>query len=143
MWIQNKLREYQQTTALVFAQVQATEDMIARNLATNGIAAYGNSIVFNDFSISELSEILSYLLKAECQLEMTPDAKEKLAGYVQRVKASETKDSPVNARTILHLAQTIAHVTQLRVAKSGGERLVTLQDVSHFKWDNKGKVGFI
>lgn len=143
MWIQNKLREYQQTTALVFAQVQATEDMIARNLATNGIAAYGNSIVFNDFSISELSEILSYLLKTEYQLEMTPDAKEKLAGYVQRVKASETKDSPVNARTILHLAQTIAHVTQLRVAKSGGERLVTLQDVSHFKWDNKGKVGFI
>lgn len=145
MWIANKLRELQQTTALVFAQVQASEDMIAQNLATNGIAAYGNSIVFNDFSSSELFDILSYLLRNEYQLDMLPDAKARVQNYVKSVKASETKDSPVNARTILHLAQTIAHITQLRVAKTGGEHLITLQDVSHFKWDNKvkGKVGFV
>lgn len=145
MWIINKLREYQQTTALVFAQVQASEDMIAQNLATNGIAAYGNSIVFNDFTPKELAEILYFLLQKEYQLEVMPDAKKTIQCYVENVKANETKESPVNARTILHLAQTIAHITQLRTAKTGGEQLVTLQDVSPFKWDGKarGKVGFV
>ena len=65
--------------------------------------------------------------------------------FIEKAKANETKESPVNARTIFHLAQTIAHITQLRLVNSEEERLVTLQDVSHFKWDNrmKGKVGFV
>ena len=145
MWIFNKLRELQQTTALVFAQVKAPEDMIAQNLALNGIASYGNSIVFDDFTIAELSDILVSLLQEDYQLDIMPEAKQKIQEYVESVKKNETKESPVNARTIFHLTQTIAHITQLRLAKSGGERIITLQDVSHFKWDNKakGKVGFV
>ena len=144
MWIFNKLRELQQSTALVFAQVKASEDTIAQNLAANGIASYGNYIVFNDFTTSELSEILADLLKSEYHLDMAPEAKDKMLKYVEKVKASETKESPVNARTILHLAQTIAHITQLRVARNGGEKMVTLEDVAHFKWDKAiGKVGFV
>lgn len=145
MWIFNKLRELQQTTALVFAQVKASEDMIAQNLATNGVASYGNSIVFNDYTVSELSEILVSLLQEEYQLGITPDAKSKIQKYVESVKSNETKESPVNARTVFHLAQTIAHITQLRLAKFGGDRLITPQDVSHFRWDSKmkGRVGFV
>lgn len=144
MWIFNKLRELRQTTALVCAQVHASEDVIAQNLATNGIAAYGNTIVFDDFSAAELLEILSYLLGQEYQLELLPDARERIQKYIESVKGSETKEAPVNARTIYHLAQTIAHIAQLRVAQSEGERKVTLQDVAQFKWDNRvrGKVGF-
>ena len=76
---------------------------------------------------------------------MVPDAHQKVSDYVERIKASETKESPINARVILHLAQTIAHITQLRVVRSGGDRLVTLQDVAQFKWENKvkGRVGFV
>ena len=145
MWIFNKLRELQQTTALVFAQVKASEDMIAQNLATNGIATYDKCIVFDDFTAQELSDILVSLLRSEYQLEMVPDAHQKVSDYVERIKASETKESPINARVILHLAQTIAHITQLRVVRSGGDRLVTLQDVAQFKWENKvkGRVGFV
>jgi SpoVK/Ycf46/Vps4 family AAA+-type ATPase len=145
MWIFNKLREFHQTTALVFAQVNASEDMIAQNLATNGIAAYGNSIVFNDFSVSELTEILASLLKSEYQLDMMPDAKQIVSQYVENIKKNETKESPVNARTIFHLAQTIAHITQIRMVRTGNERSVTLDDVAHFKWDKKlqSKVGFV
>ena len=144
MWISNKMRELQQTTAIVFAQVQASEDIIAKNLATNGIAAYGNTIVFNDFSKEELLEILLYLLKNEYHLDTMPDAKDMMKKYIEKAKARETKASPVNARTILHLAQTIAHITQLRVATTDGEQVVTMQDVSLFKWDNKsGQVGFM
>ena len=145
MWVFNKLRELQQTTALVFAQIQASEDMIAQNLATNGIAAYGNTIVFNDFSAAELSDILAYLLKKDYQLDIQPDAKAKLQKYVESVKSNDTKESPINVRTVDHLAQTIAHITQLRVAQSNGERLVTLPDVSHFKWNRqaRGKIGFV
>ena len=144
MWIFNKLRELQQTTALVFAQVKASEDMIAQNLAVNGIAAYSNSIVFNDFTTNELSEILVSLLKSEFQLDITPEAKQKVHQYIESIKASETKETPVNARTIFHLVQTIANITQFRLATSDGEHMVTFQDVSHFKWDNRmsGRVGF-
>ena len=145
MWISNKLRESHQTTALVFAQIQASEDTIAQNLATNGIAAYGNTIVFDDFTATELSEILAYLLKTEFHLEITPDAQVKIQKYIESVKSNETKETPANARTVYHLAQTIAHITELRMARADGERLVTLHDVSHFKWDGKvrGKVGFV
>ena len=145
MWIFNKLRELQQTTALVFAQVKASEDMIAQNLATNGIASYGNTIIFNDFTVPELTDILASVLQEEYQLDLMPEAKSKVQQYVESIKGNETKESPVNARTIFHLAQTIAHITQLRLVRTGGERLVTLQDVSHFKWDNRAKsrVGFV
>lgn len=145
MWIFNKLREYHQTTALVFAQVKVSEDMIAQNLANNGIASYGNSIVFDDFSVEELNEILASLLKSEYQLDITDEAKTKVLQYIKSIKASEMKESPINARTIFHLAQTIAHIAQLRLVNSEGDRIVTLQDVAHFQWDGraKGKVGFI
>lgn len=145
MWIFNKLRELHQTTALVFAQVKASEDMIAQNLAINGVAAYDNSIVFNDFTTNELTEILVSLLKTEYHLDITSEARANVLQFIEKAKENETKESPVNARTIFHLAQTIAHITQLRLVCSDEERIVILQDVSHFKWDNrvKGKVGFV
>lgn len=145
LWIINRLRELKQTTAVVIAQVKAPEDMIAQNLATNGIASYGHYIVFNDFTVKELTDILECQLKNEYELEMQPDAKKHILQYIESIKANETKDSPVNARTIIHLAQTIAHITQIRVVKCGSERSVTSEDVVHFKWDKrvKGTVGFV
>lgn len=144
MWIVNKLRELEQTTALVFGQIKADEDAIAQNLAYNGIASYGNTIIFNDFTPEELVEILTSLLKRDYQLDMKPGAKAKIFKYVESIKASETKDSPVNSRTILHLTQTVAHIAQLRIVRIGGAHSVINADVAHFKWDKrKGKVGFI
>ena len=144
MWIVNKLRELEQTTALVFGQIKADEDAIAQNLAYNGIASYGNTIIFNDFTPEELVEILTSLLKRDYQLSMKSGAKAKIFKYVENIKASETKDSPVNSRTILHLTQTVAHIAQLRIVRTGGAHSVINADVAHFKWDKrKGKVGFI
>lgn len=145
MWIFNKLRELRQTAALVFAQVKVPEDMIAQNLAANGIAAYHNSIIFDDFTVTELTEILVSLLQTEYLLEISDEARSKAQEYIERVKASETKESPVNARTVFHLAQTIAHIAQLRLVDSEDERVITLQDISHFQWDGRrnGKVGFV
>ena len=145
MWILNKIRENQQTTALVIAQIKASEDMIAQNLATHGIASYGNAVVFDDYTKRELFDILSFLLDKENHIGIEPEAGKTLQKYIENIKSSETKDSPVNARTILHLSQTIAHIAQLRLAQSGGERMVTTEDVAHFQWDGKtrGKVGYV
>lgn len=145
MWVLNKLRETEQATAVVIGQIKASEDMIVQNLADNGIASYSNSIVFNDFTPDELSDILSSLLHKEYMLDISSDAKDWMKNYIESIKASESKDSPVNARTVSHLAQTIAHITQLRIARSAGDNTVSLDDVSHFKWNGKvqGKVGFI
>lgn len=144
MWILNKLREMEQTTALVFGQIKAEEDAIAQDLAVNGIASYGNTIIFNDFTSEELGEILESLLMRDYQLDMKPAAKDRIVKYLESIKASNTnlKKTPVNLRTILHIAQTIAHITQLRIVKSGGSRAITKSDVAHFKW-GKRKFGFV
>lgn len=143
VWIINRLRELEQTTALVFGQIKAEEDSIAQDLATNGIASYGNTIIFNDFTSEELVEILESLLKREYQLDMKPAAKDRITKYLESIKTSENKfkTTPVNLRTIIHIAQTVAHITQLRLVRSGGSHSVTKSDVAHFKW-NKRKVGF-
>lgn len=143
MWIINRLRELEQTTALVFGQIKAEEDAIAQDLADNGIASYGNTIIFDDFTSEELVEILESLLMRDYQLDIKPAAKERIMKYLESVKASNTKlkKTPVNLRTILHIAQTVAHITQLRIVRSGGSHSVTKSDVAHFKW-NKRKVGF-
>lgn len=143
VWIINRLRELEQTTALVFGQIKAEEDTIAQDLATNGIASYGNTIIFNDFTSEELVEILESLLKREYQLDMKPAAKDRITKYLESIKTSENKfkTTPVNLRTIIHIAQTVAHITQLRLVRSGGSHSVTKSDVAHFKW-NKRKVGF-
>lgn len=141
VWITNRLREQEQTTALVFGQIKAEEDAIAQNLAYNGIASYGNTIIFNDFTPEELLEILMTLLKKDYQLDMKPAAEARILKYIENIKTSETSKTPVNLRTILHLAQTVAHITQLRIVRSGGSLSVTKSDVAHFKW-SKRKVGF-
>ena len=143
VWIINRLRELEQTTALVFGQIKAEEDTIAQDLATNGIASYGNTIIFNDFTSEELVEILESLLEREYQLDMKPAAKDRITKYLESIKTSENKfkTTPVNLRTIIHIAQTVAHITQLRLVRSGGSHSVTKSDVAHFKW-NKRKVGF-
>lgn len=143
MWILNKLREFGQTTAVVFGQIKAEEDAIAQNLAANGIASYGNTIIFNDYTPEELVDILEALLQKDYHLDMKPAAREKILKYLEGVKASETKFKkiPVNLRTIVHIAQTIAHIAQLRIVRTGGSHSVTKSDVSHFRW-NKRKVGF-
>ena len=143
MWIINRLREMEQTTALVFGQIKAEEDTIAHDLAVNGIASYANTIVFDDYTSEELVEILEALLLKEYQLDIKPAAKEKIMKYLDSVKACDTKirTIPVNLRTILHIAQTVAHIAQLRIVRSGGSRSVTKSDVAHFKF-NKRKVGF-
>ena len=143
VWIINKLRELEQTTALVFGQIKAEEDTIAHDLAINGIASYGNTIIFDDYTSEELVEILESLLQKEYQLDIKPAAKENIMKYLDSVKACNTKIKkiPVNLRTILHIAQTVAHIAQLRIVRSGGSRSVTKSDVAHFKF-NKRKVGF-
>lgn len=143
MWIFNRLRESEQTTALVFGQVKAEEDAIAQDLAENGIASYGNTIIFDDYTSEELVEIMESLLMRDYQLDMKPAAKEKIIKYLEGIRTSNTKitKTPVNLRTILHITQTVAHITQLRIVRSGGSHSVTKSDVAHFKW-GKRKVGF-
>lgn len=144
MWVLNRLRETEQTTAVVIGQIKASEDMIVQNLADNGIASYCNSIVFSDFTTDELSDILSTLLRKEYMLEMSPEAKDRMKSYIENIKSSGSKDSPANARTVSHLAQTIAHIAQLRIARSSGDNIVCLDDVDHFKWGQaRNRVGFL
>ena len=72
---------------------------------------------------------------------MKPAAEARILKYIESVKSSETRKTPVNLRTILHLAQTVAHITQLRIVRTGGSKAVTKSDVAHFKW-TKRRVGF-
>ena len=145
MWIMNKITERKQVTAFVMARVTNSDVSIAKTLAAGGIASYHNSIVFDDFTTKELSDVLAYLLRRDFKLEISTDAKEKLDAFVKNMKIGESKNMPISARIMQHLSQTIAMITQLRIASdTASASEVTVEDVDHFEWSRQstGKIGF-
>ena len=145
MWVLNKIVERQQVTAVVVAQVTSDEENITKTLAAGGVASYHNSIMFDDFSTEELSDILAYLLRRDFCLELSAQAREKLSLFVRNLKNSDSRNAPVSARTMQHLSQAIAMVTQLRIAANGQTTAeITADDVEHFEWNRQatGRIGF-
>lgn len=84
------------------------------------IAPYGNAIIFNDFTSEELVELPESLLMKEFQFDIKPAAKERIVKYLKGIRASSNKfkKTSVNLRTILHIAQTIAHINKLCIVRS-------------------------
>ena len=145
MWILNKITEYKQVTAFVMARVTNSDESIAKTLAAGGVASYHNSIVFDDFSIEELSDVLVYLLHRDFKLDISADARKRLHAFVCNLKNGESKNMPVSARTMQHLSQSIAMIAQLRIASDGSsDPEVIAEDVDHFVWSRQasGKIGF-
>lgn len=145
MWIMNKITERKQVTAFVMARITNSDVSIAKTLAAGGIASYHNSIVFDDFTAEELSDVLAFLLRRDFKLEISADAKKKLDAFIRNMKNGESKDMPISARTMQHLSQTIATIAQLRIASDGTSASeVIAEDVDHFEWSRQttGKIGF-
>ena len=145
MWILNKITERKQVTAFVMARVTNSDESIAKTLAAGGVASYHNSIVFDDFTTEELSDVLAYLLRRDFKLEISVDAKKKLDAFIKNMKNGESKNMPISARTMQHLSQTIAMIAQLRIASDGSSAPeVIAEDVDHFEWNRQttGKIGF-
>ena len=145
MWIMNKITERKQVTAFVMARITNNDVSIAKTLAAGGIASYHNSIVFDDFTMEELSDVLVYLLRRDYKLEISSEAKKKLDTFVRNMKNGESKNIPISARTMQHLSQTIAMIAQLRIASdTASPSEVTVEDVDHFEWSRQttGKIGF-
>ena len=145
MWVLNKITERKQVTAFVMARISNRDVSIAKTLAAGGIASYHNSIVFDDFTAEELSNVLAYLLLRDFKLKISANAKMKLDAFIRDMKDGESKDIPISARTMQHLSQTIAMISQLRIATDGAlDPEVTAEDVDHFEWNHQatGKIGF-
>ena len=145
MWVMNKITERKQVTAFVMARITNSDVSIAKTLAAGGIASYHNSIVFDDFTAEELSDVLAYLLRRDFKLEISVEAKKKLDAFIRNMKNGESKDIPISARTMQHLSQTIATIAQLRIASDGTSvPEIIAEDVDHFEWSRQttGKIGF-
>ncbi|MBR1687487.1 MAG: AAA family ATPase [Prevotella sp.] len=145
MWIVNKINESKQQTAVVFAEASDGNENIAKDLALNGIASLYHSIIFNDYTVEQLTQLLASMLLSDYRLRLTPDAEKEMSRYIGSIHSAASRNNPVNARTIQLLAQTVAQVARLRIADSGAETAeeVLLQDVNHFEGTrHTGRIGF-
>jgi AAA+ superfamily predicted ATPase len=143
IWIENKIKESKLSVAVVYAETSDGNEVIARNLAKNGINSFNHTVVFNDFDADTLAAIFRHLLFAEYELELSPEASAEMYRYIKGLYDSAKKNYTVNARTMKLLAQTVAQVAQLRMASTGiVSGLVTIEDVTDFEWSSESTGGY-
>jgi len=137
IWIENKVKEMKYTMAIVYAEAGDKNEIIAKNLAKNGIVNFNQSIVFNDYSKDELFSIFKQLLKENHNLDLDGEAGKEIIKYIKGMTESAKNIFIVNARTMQLLAHTAAQIAQLRISETLKEgNYVTFKDVDNFEWDN-------
>ncbi len=147
IWIENKVREINLNLAVVFAETGDKNEMIAKNLAKNGIVTFNQTIVFNDYNAEQLLAIFKNILKKTYCLDLEPDAEREMKEYIQQITNNSKNNFEVNARTMLLLAQAAAQIAQLRIVETNeNPHKVIFDDVHNFEWDNSTlkyrKVGY-
>jgi len=146
-WIETKVREMKLNLAIVFAEAGNENEVLAMNLARRGIVTFNQSIVFNDFSVTELLEIFKRLLGKSYHLDLDPDAETEIYEFISELNENAKNNFIINAGTMRLLAQTVAQIAQLRIAVNEIPiNKIVRSDVHNFQWDESvlkyQKIGF-
>ena len=127
--------------ALIVAELEAPNATVSEQLYNAGVYEFDHTIVFKDFSPSELFEILCQCLD-KYGVSLSDEAHSHVFDYLKSMSASYV----ANARTMKLLARAIYQKVILResaLADAPSRHVVELADVESFKWDvKKGKIGF-
>ena len=114
---------------------------MAEQLSETGIYEFDHTLVFKDYTVEELFQILSLCLDKH-NVSFTSEAKDHICNYLKEMKGSVG----TNARTMKLMSRTIHQQVILREsshARPTKTHKVQLKDVAGFKWDGKkGKIGF-
>ncbi len=129
--------------AIIIAENKSPRHNMVNSLAENGIYNFDKTLIFEDYSASELFEILSSQLACH-SLVLSDEAADKLKRYINAL-CSNRSLSLANARTMKLLAESIVQINMLRVSRDASARkgLVSLEDVESFEWRKPvRKIGF-
>lgn len=133
--------------ALIIAEHETIRQPLVAGLSRRGVVEIDNTLVFEDYSASELYEILTKMLGIGYALSVSDEAAVVLKTYISDI--CHYRDMGyANARTMKIIARTIADIAQLRESRSeeGATRgIVMADDVRSFVWDGSfapRKVGF-
>lgn len=133
--------------ALIIAEHETIRQPLVAGLSRRGIVEIDNTLVFEDYSSSELYDILTKMLCEGYSLTVNEGAAVVLKKYIDDI-CNHRDLGYANARTMKIIARTIADVTQLRESRSAEDAtrgVVTADDVSSFVWDGSfapRKVGY-
>lgn len=127
--------------ALILAELNAPNGSVAEQLSETGIYEFDHTLVFKDYTVEELFQILNLCLDKH-NVSFTPEAKGHICNYLKEMKGSVG----ANARTMKLMSRTIHQQVILREAslpKRSTAHQVLLEDVETFRWDGrKGRIGF-
>ena len=127
--------------ALVIAELNAPNGDVAEQLSDSGIFEFDHTLIFKNYTASELFDILSFCLK-KYDVSISPEAGKHVRAYIKALASSIY----ANARTMKLMARAICQQVILResaLPERPAAHEVKLEDVETFKWDGKkGKIGF-
>lgn len=129
--------------AIVVAECSAKRQALVSSMTQNGVYEFDHTFVFDDYTPSELYQILAQCLAAH-KVRFTPEAETYIGKYIKEM--FEDKGQAIaNARTMKLLSRTIYEVIMLRESRKPGppRRTVCLCDVEKFVWERtSGRLGY-
>ena len=129
--------------AIVVAECCAKRQALVSSMSQNGVYEFDHTFVFDDYTPSELYQILAQCLAAH-KVRFTPEAESHIGKYIKDM-FEEKGPSIANARTMKLLSRTIYEIIMLRESRNPGtpHRTVCLCDVEKFVWKKvSNKLGY-
>lgn len=130
--------------ALIIAEHESVRQPLVNSLKQCGIAEFDHTLHFEDYTASELLQILEQMLKKR-RMKLERNAKVIMAKYISQL-CENRELGYANARTMKLLSRSIAGIALLRESKLDNKTkkgIVTARDVEGFIWKNiKNKVGY-
>jgi hypothetical protein len=140
----NLASENQTTGALVISECSSPKLSIAHSLANNGIYDYDHIFIFDDYTESELYQILLQCLE-KYKVTMSDEAEAIIKKYISCLCSNRELEF-ANARTMKNLSRAIFEAVIIRLSSSGStdeERVADANDVSSFVWSMmSSRIGF-
>ena len=129
--------------AIVVAECSAKRQALVSSMTQSGVYEFDHTFVFDDYTPSELYQILAQCLAAH-KVRFTPEAESHIGKYIREM--FEDKGQAIaNARTMKLLSRTIYQTIMLRESRNPGtpRRTVCLCDVEKFVWKRtSGRLGY-
>ena len=142
----NLVNDEKTTGAIIIAECSSPNLSIAHSLANNGIYDYDHIFIFDDYTESELYDILCQCL-SKYKVTISPDAEVTIREFICKLSCNK-EIGFANARTMKNLSRAIFEAVLLRLHETEAEgepseRIALAGDVESFIWNStRKKIGY-
>jgi hypothetical protein len=142
----NLVNDEKTTGAIIIAECSSPNLSIAHSLANNGIYDYDHIFIFDDYTESELYDILCQCL-SKYKVTISPEAEVTIREFICKLSCNK-EIGFANARTMKNLSRAIFEAVLLRLHETEAEgepseRIALAGDVESFIWNStRKKIGY-